>query len=58
MAEHRIVSRDFPDGRRIIAAVTDEPGRPSDEEMLDTIQADMDKRRERGQHLRVVDDPQ
>lgn len=59
MAGHRIISREFPDGRRIIAAVTDEPGSGSDEEILDAIQADMDKRQEeQGRHLHAVEDPE
>lgn len=57
MADHRIITRDFPDGRRIIAAVTNEPGNGSDEEILDAIEADMDKRREeQGRHLHAVED--
>jgi len=50
--EHRIITREFPDGRRILAAVTntDETG---DEQLLDRIEADMDRRR-----LRAVDDPE
>jgi hypothetical protein len=49
---HRIISRDLPDGGRILAAVTstDDTG---DEELLDRIEADMDRR-----HLRAVDDPE
>lgn len=45
---HRVISREYPDGRRIIAAVrdTDDPNQKSDEEILDLVEAHF----ERDQH--------
>lgn len=51
--EHRIISREFPDGRRIIASIDGSANPDEDEALLDKIEADMDQRR-----LRAVDDPE
>jgi hypothetical protein len=47
----RVISRDLPDGGRIIIALDDTTDPADDEAVLDRSEADMNKRR-----LRVVDD--
>ncbi|CAM5590662.1 hypothetical protein [Streptomyces purpurascens] len=48
--DYRAISREYPDGRRIITVVknTNEPGQKSDEEILDRIEAEFDRDRRNG----------
>lgn len=55
--DYRAISREYPDGRRIIVSVknTDDPGQKTDEEILDAFERFVARDR---RHLRVVDDPE
>ncbi|MDT0476222.1 hypothetical protein RM863_29265 [Streptomyces sp. DSM 41014] len=46
-ATYRIISREHPDGSVLLAAVKDQPGARPDEEILDSLEADMALRRRR-----------
>lgn len=54
-SDFRIISRDIPNGGRLIAAVknTDDPEQATDEEILDRLEELGRERR-----LRAVDDPE
>jgi CRP-like cAMP-binding protein len=52
-SDARAISRTLPDGRRIIVGLFGPVDPAGDEEMLDKIEADMNKRR-----LHAVDDPE
>lgn len=49
----RIISRDLPDGGRILAALNDDADPADDEALLDKMEADMNERR-----LHAVEDPE
>ncbi|MEV8032251.1 hypothetical protein [Streptomyces sp. NPDC086182] len=49
----RVISRNFPDGGRIIIGLDDTTDPADDEALLDQAEADMNKRR-----LHAVDDPE